>query len=60
MDKKDLIKERANLMDWPEAVALLKVATDHYASRIASEGKFSQEAVAKSCEYQAAWIRIQR
>ena len=47
-------------MDWPEAVALLKIATDHYASRIASEGKFSQEAVAKSCEYQAAWIRIQR
>ena len=60
MNKKDLIKERANLMDWPEAVALLKEATDNYACIVANEGEFSQEAVAKSCEYQAAWIRIQR
>jgi len=60
MNKKDLILERAKLMDWQEVLGIVTTSVMLDASRVAREGDFSREAVAKSAEIQAAWIRIQR
>ena len=60
MNKQELILERAKLMDWQEALGIVNTSVMLDASRVARQGDFSPEAVAKSAEIQAAWIRIQR
>jgi len=60
MNKKDEILEISRGVDWPTAVSEINQVVSLYASRIASEGQFSREAVKRSCEIQAAWERIKR
>ena len=60
MDRKKEILEMSKDMDWPTAVQNINQVVSLYASRIASEGQFSPEAVKRACEVQAAWERIQR
>ena len=60
MNRSDIILDKARDMDWQTAVALVNTAVVLHASRTASEGQYSREAVDKSAEIQAAWKRIQR
>ena len=60
MDRKKEILEISREMDWLTAVSEINQVVSLYASRIASEGQFSREAVKRSCEVQAAWERIKR
>ncbi len=60
MDRRKEILEYSRRIDWPTAVAEINQVVNLYASRIASEGQFSREAVKRSCEVQAAWERIKR
>ena len=60
MNKKDEILEISRGVAWPTAVSEINQVVSLYASRIASEGQFSREAVKRSCEIQAAWERIKR
>lgn len=60
MNKSDMINDKAREMDWETALRLVNTAVDLHASRTAAHGQFSREAVEKSAEIQAAWIRIQR
>lgn len=60
MEKTDVINGVARDMDWPTAVQHLSQIVALYASRIAAEGQYSREAVARSIEIQAAWKRIQQ
>ena len=60
MDKKEEILKLSRDMDWPTAIQNINQVVSLYASRIASEGRFSPEAVKRACEVQAAWERIQR
>lgn len=55
-----MIHDKAREMDWETALRLVNTAVDLHASRTAAHGQFSPEAVEKSAEIQAAWIRIQR
>ena len=58
--KQDIIRKKAQEMEYVEAVQHLNQVVSLYASRIAAEGKFSPEAVDRAAEIQAAWRRIQR
>ena len=60
VNKSDMIMDKAREMDWETALRLVNTAVDLHASRTAAHGQFSPEAVEKSAEIQAAWIRIQR
>ena len=58
--KQDIIRQKAQEMEYVEAVQHLNQVVSLYASRIAAEGQFSREAVDRAAEIQAAWRRIQR
>ena len=60
MDRKKEILEISRGMDWPTAVSEINQVVSLYASRIASEGQLSREAVERSYKIQAAWERIKR
>ena len=58
--KYDEIKKLASNMDWTEALGDVNLCVQIYASRIATEGGHSREAVARAQKILAAWERIQR
>lgn len=58
--KQDIIRQKAQEMEYVDAVQHLNQVVSLYASRIAAEGQFSPEAVDRAAEIQAAWRRIQR
>jgi hypothetical protein len=58
--KQDIIRQKAQHMEYADAVQHLNQVVSLYASRIAAEGQFSREAVERAAEIQAAWKRIQR
>lgn len=58
--KTDVIKKLASDMDWTEAMGDVNMCVQIYASRIAAEGEYSREAVARAEKILAAWERIQR
>jgi len=60
MKKHDMVREKARAMDWETAAAIVARAVDLHASKTAADGQFSHDAVEKSAEIQAAWLRIQR
>jgi hypothetical protein len=60
VNRSDIIQDKTREMDWQTALTLVNTAVDLHASRIASKGEFSPDAVDASLNVIAAWKRIQR